>query len=223
MLKTDLNLTAEIKLFYDLHIPTKAEGRIPLIIAVHGYGAHKNYMMRESRLIAFDDCVIASIQAPHQFYRETEKGMKVGFGWLTNFRSEESVALHHKFILELIERLDDEGLIDPARIFLYGFSQACALNFRFAFTHPDVLRGVIGVCGGIPSDLDTNGAYAPTRADTLFLYGDNDEFYPLEKFQGFETKLKDYLPHVEVIQYAAEHIITNEMRRDMKEWLTARI
>jgi pimeloyl-ACP methyl ester carboxylesterase len=48
--------------------------------------------------------------------------------------------------------LTDEGIADPARVFLLGFSQSCALNYRFAFTHPDRLRGVVGICGGIPGD-----------------------------------------------------------------------
>lgn len=219
MLKTDLSVSAEIKLFYDLHVPDKLERPAPLIISVHGYGAHKNYMMREAKLIADQQFAVVSLQAPNQFYRKTEKGMKVVFGWLTDHRSAESVALHHKFILDVIERLAADELIDEKRIYLYGFSQSCALNFRFAFTYPDVLRGVIGVCGGIPSDLGTNGIYQPTAADVLYLYGDQDEFYPLKKFQGFEQTLREYLPNFRSLNYHAEHEITEEMRNDMKMWL----
>ncbi len=219
MLETDLNLTAEIKLYYDLFIPENMMKPAPLLLAVHGYGAHKRYMMREARLVAPDDFVVASIQAPHQHYRQTDSGFKVGFGWLTDFKSEESVALHHRFALELIENLIERNLVDESRIYLYGFSQACALNFRFAFTHPETLRGVIGVCGGIPSDLDTNEIYKNLTADVLFLYGDTDEFYPLEKFQTFERKLKDRLPNFQSKGYRAKHEITDEMREDIKKWV----
>ncbi len=219
MLETDLNLTAEIKLYYDLFIPENMMKPAPLLLAVHGYGAHKRYMMREARLVAPDDFVVASIQAPHQHYRQTDSGFKVGFGWLTDFKSEESVALHHRFALELIENLIERNLVDESRIYLYGFSQACALNFRFAFTHPETLRGVIGVCGGIPSDLDTNEIYKNLTADVLFLYGDTDEFYPLEKFQTFERKLKDRLTNFQSKGYRAKHEITDEMREDIKKWV----
>ncbi len=85
MLETDLNLTAEIKLYYDLFIPENSEKPAPLLLAVHGYGAHKRYMMREARLIAPENFVVASIQAPHQHYRQTDDGFKVGFGWLTDY------------------------------------------------------------------------------------------------------------------------------------------
>lgn len=223
MLKTDQSVSAEIKLYYDTFIPKSAAVPAPLLISVHGYGAHKIYMMRESRLIAPEHFVLASIQGPHQFYGKGRNGeYRTTFGWLTDHRSDESIALHQKFILDLIEKLVSDGNVDPQKIYLFGFSQACALNFRFAFTHPDVLKGLIGVCGGIPSDLDTNQTYQPTEAETLFLYGDDDEFYPIEKFQGFDEKLKSYLPRYSSIKYAAEHAITNEMREDMRRWLNVR-
>jgi len=219
MLETDLDLTAEIKLYYDLFIPENLEKPAPLLIAVHGYGAHKRYMMREARLVAPENLVVASIQAPHQHYRPTDNTFKIGFGWLTDYKSDESVALHHKFILDVVEILVNKNLIDAEKVYLYGFSQACALNFRFAFTFPEVVRGVIGVCGGIPSDLEANERYKTLNADVLYLYGDEDEFYPLEKFQNFGQKLVEILPNLQSKLYAAKHEITDEMREDMKAWL----
>ncbi len=43
-------LRAEIKLYYDLHLPD--ERPAPLLVALHGYGASKGRMMREARQIA---------------------------------------------------------------------------------------------------------------------------------------------------------------------------
>jgi predicted esterase len=218
MLETDLNLTAEIKLYYDLFVPEKQDAPAPLLLAVHGYGAHKRYMMREARAVAPDDFVVASIQAPHQHYRQTDDGYRVGFGWLTDYKSDESVRLHHSFALRLIENLTEKSLINETQVYLFGFSQACALNFRFAFTYPETVRGIVGVCGGIPSDLDDNEIYKNLEAEVLYLYGDADEFYPLEKFQTFKRKLKNELPNFQSKQYAAKHEITDEMREDMKVW-----
>jgi predicted esterase len=218
--QTDLSLTAEINLYYDLYTPDTVKTPAPLLIAVHGYGAHKRYMMREARLIAPDNCVIASIQSPHPHYRRTDDGYRVGFGWLSDHKPEEYVALHHKFILDVIERLDNEGTVDTSRIFLYGFSQACALNFRFAFTYPDVLRGIVGVCGGIPGDLETNPIYRPFSAEAFYLYGDEDEFYTQEQFASFNEKLASMLPNYRSKHYSAKHEITDEMRADTRDWLS---
>jgi predicted esterase len=222
-LQTDLSLTAEIKLYYDIYIPENAHGKLPLLFSIHGYGANKRYMMREARQIADENFIIASLQAPHQHFRRSGDSYKLGFGWLTDHKSEESVALHHKFISDVIGKLQNDGLIDEKQVYLFGFSQACALNFRFAFTNPEVVRGVAGLCGGIPSDLETNETYKPLNADVLYLYGDNDEFYTNEKFQNYDERLRSKLTNYESKQYKAKHEITDEMRNNVKFWLKEKI
>jgi predicted esterase len=219
-LQTDLTFKAEITLYYDLYIPEGSK-KAPLLISVHGYGAHKRHMMREARAVAPENFVIASVQGPHQHFRPTSDGYRVGFGWLTEHRPEEYVRLHHEFLLNIIEKLSSEDLIDRTQIYLYGFSQACALNFRFAFTYPEIPRAVIGVCGGIPGDLDTNSIYRPFNAETLYLYGNDDEFYSQEKFAEFDCKLREKLPNFRSKPYHAKHEITQEMREEIRGFLKA--
>ena len=218
-LSTDLEMTAELKLYYDLYVPPEHAKTSPLLISVHGYGAHKRYMMREARLVVPENFVVAAIQAPHPHYRQTPDGYRIGYGWLSDEKPEQHISLHHKFILDVIEKLDSDGIIDTSRIYLYGFSQACALNFRFAFTHTDILHGVIGVCGGIPGDLETNDIYKLFDAETFYLYGDDDEFYTQDKFTAFDNKLNKMLPNYRSKQYTAKHEITPDMRSDIKEFL----
>ena len=218
MEQNDLSFKAEISLYYDLFVPEGATNA-PLLIAVHGYGAHKRYMMREARLVAPDNFVIASVQGPHQHFRPTENGYRIGFGWLTEHKPEEYVRLHHNFLLRVIDKLHTDGVIDTARVYLYGFSQSCALNFRFAFTHPEIARAIVAVCGGIPGDLDTNPIYRPFDAETFYLYGNDDEFYTQEKFVTYEEKLRGMLANFKSKKYNAKHEITEEMRTDIREFL----
>ncbi len=150
-------LAARINLHYDLRPGTTAPA--PLLIALHGYGANMRQMMREAQLMAPEQFAVTSLQGFHQHIKEPgEPGgpLSFGFGWLTNFKSEESVAVHQRALLDLIDTLTAEGIADPARVFLLGFSQSCALNYRFAFTYPERLRGVVGICGGIPGDWETD-------------------------------------------------------------------
>lgn len=219
-LQIDLAVKAEISLYWDLFVPEKILHPAPLLIAVHGYGAHKRFMMREARAVAPENFVVASLQAPHPHYRPMKNGgYTVGYGWLSSERSDEHVALHHKFVLDVIDKLAGDGLVKRDQVFMYGFSQACALNFRFAFTFPDVLKGIAGVCGGIPGDLDENTSYKPFPAKTFYLYGDDDEFYTQEQFAGFNEKLASVLPNYESKHYTAKHEITDEMREDLRTFL----
>lgn len=219
-LQTDNTIKAEIDLFYDVYVPEDLRLPAPLLFAVHGYGAHKRYMMREARAVAGERFVIASIQGPHQHFRSTDDGYRVGFGWLTDHKPQEYVLLHHRFINQVAEKLAAQGVADKAQgIFLYGFSQACALNFRFAFTYPKMVKAIVGVCGGIPGDLETNAAYKPLNAKTLYLYGDDDQFYTQEKFAEFDRRLKQRISNYTSKKYAAKHEITEEMREDIREFL----
>jgi phospholipase/carboxylesterase len=217
---SDQTLKAEINLYYDLLAAESSPA--PLLIGLHGYGAHKRQMMREAQLMAPAGFAIASLQGFHQHMREPREAggpPRFGFGWLTNFRPEESVAIHHKAILDLIDKLVGEGVADPNRIFLLGFSQSCALNYRFAFTYPDQLRGIMGVCGGIPGDWETNEAYQKTAADLFHLAGTRDEFYTPERVRDYEQQLGTRARTVTFKRYDAGHEIVPDMRVDVKQWL----
>lgn len=221
-LQNDLVLKAEIKLYYDLFVPENAAQNVPLLIALHGYGAHKRYMMREARAVAPEGFAVAALQGFHQHFREpAEKGAppKIGFGWLTSYKPEDSIEIHHRALLDLIENLTASGVADKNRIFLLGFSQSCALNFRFAFSRPSLLCGVVGVAGGIPGDWETNDKYSETEAEIFYLYGTRDEFYPLAAFERNAERLKLRAKNYRAKVYDAEHEITDEMRRDVNQWL----
>jgi len=189
---------------------------------LHGYGASKRQMMREAQAIAPDGFALASLQGPHQHLKEPKEPggpLRFGFGWLTNFHPEDSVAVHHRALLEITKSLVDQGLADPKRIFLLGFSQTCALNYRFAFTYPDVLRGVIGICGGLPGNWEDADAYKQTNASVFHLTGDRDEFYPPARTSDYAAQLRARAGDLEYRSYDAGHEIVQPMREDLKAWL----
>jgi phospholipase/carboxylesterase len=222
-LRADRTLTSEIKLYYDLSVPTGTPA--PLLLALHGYGSNKAWMMREAREHAPEGFAVAALQGPHQHLKEPrEPGgpLRYGFGWLTNFRPEDSIALHHRAVLDLVDSLVAQGVALRGRIFLMGFSQSCALNYRFAFTHRGVLRGVVGVCGGLPGDWEASELYGPTRASVLHLTGARDEFYPPARVNDYAGRLRARAADVEVRDYDCGHEFVPAMRADVRAWLAAR-
>ncbi|HST50998.1 MAG TPA: hypothetical protein VLJ61_03225 [Pyrinomonadaceae bacterium] len=220
---SDLVLRAETKLYYDLFTPSRTPA--PLLVALHGYGSSKSWMMREARQHAPEGFAVAAPQGPHQHLKEPyEPGgpLRYGFGWLTNFHTEDSIALHHFFLLSLFDVLIEQGIAQRERVFLMGFSQSCALNYRFAFTHAETLRGVVGICGGLPGDWDTNEAYAATRASVLHLSGARDEIYPPARVADYARRLSTRARDVESREYDAAHEFVPAMRTDVRAWLAAR-
>ena len=179
-------------------------------------------MLREVRGLAPENFAIASVEGVHQHWRDQtapDQMPKVGFAWLTNHKSEDSIDVHHQILLSLIANLINQGIADRTRIYLLGFSQSCALNFRFAFANPHLLRAIIGISGGIPGDWEQSEVYQPLEQPIFYLYGTRDEFYPLEKFQENAERLKLRAENLQSKVYDAPHEITDEMRADLKRWL----
>src|SRR5688572_10246215 len=218
---TERLLSAQIKLYYDLHKPEAFPA--PLVIALHGYGANERQMMREAKQMAPANFAIASLQGFYQHMKEPKEPggpLRFGFGWVTNFHPEDSVALHTHALLDLVRSLVTDGIADPEQVFLLGFSQSCALNYRFAFSYPDVLRGVIGICGGIPGDWETSDRYKPTKARVFHLAGANDDFYTPSRISDYELQLRMRAADVELRSYDAAHEIVPAMRDDVRLWLS---
>lgn len=219
------SLAAEVKLYYDLDVPADARTPVPLLIALHGYGDNKAWMMREARKIAPQGFAVAALQGFHQHMKKAKQDdapFGYGFGWLTNFRAEESVALHHRALLDLIEALVNEGVARREQIYLLGFSQSVALNYRFVFTHTNVVRGVVGVCGGLPGDWETSEVYAASETSVLHLCGTQDEFYPPARVEDYARRLSTRAADVELKSYDAGHEIAPAMRDDVRAWLQSR-
>lgn len=217
----DLSVKAEVNLYYDLHLP---EGKnAPLLIVTHGYGENKRWAMRSAKEMAPEGFAVASLQGLYQQIQAPKEDggpLKFGFGWLTNFRSEESVALHHKFILDVVANLVNDGTVDKDKIFLLGFSQTCAMNFRFALTHRNFLKGVFGLCGGVPGDLETSELFAEIETLAFYLYGDTDKYVTVEKFEENAARLSTKVKNLETKQYVAGHDISAQMKVDVKDRLT---
>ena len=212
-------LQAEIKIYYDLHA---AGPSAPLLIALHGYGANKKQMMREAQQMTPEGFAVVSLQGFHQHLKEPKEvggPLRFGFGWLSNFHPEDSVRVHHQALLDLIQTLAAQNIADSSRVFLLGFSQTCALNYRFAFTHPEYLRGVIGICGGLPGDWETSEDYQRTSAAVFHLAGEKDEFYPPARVSDYAERLKLRAQDVELKSYDAAHEIVPAMRDDIRTWL----
>src|SRR5262249_6897741 len=136
------------------------------------------------------DFIIASVQGPNGFFvrTEDERQPRIGFGWMMQFKTEETIRLHHQTLLSVIETTAAEYPVNRRAIFLIAFSQSVSLNYRFAFTHPDTVRGVIAVCGGIPGDWDTD-KYRTSATDALIIAGEADEFYSIDRVRTFEPAI----------------------------------
>jgi predicted esterase len=222
------SLTEQIRLYYDLHVPEthKRRRRTPLLIALHGYSGTKESMMRLARRINERDWFIAALEGPYRFVPSTHNApneTRTGFGWAAPYKHEESVALHHQSLLDLIGAVTTEyPMIDRERMFLLGFSQSVALNYRFVFSYPNIIRGVIGVCGGIPGDREQK-AYKPSKTDVLHIATTKDEYYDLDRVKSFVPWLREHGRFTELRIYQGAHVFPRRSLRTINQWISERL
>jgi predicted esterase len=215
-----------ISLYYDLYVPGGgASGPKPLIVAFHGYEGNKESMMALAQRINSQDFVIASVQGPNSFFvRDGSEPNKprIGFGWMMQYKAEETMRLHHETLLGVIRDIEAEHAIDREAIFLIAFSQSVSLNYRFTFTHPGVVRGVIAVCGGIPGDWEQD-KYQQSDTDVLIIAGETDEFYPLERTRTFKEAIAQRARSAEFRSFPVGHVFPREALPLINDWIKAHL
>jgi predicted esterase len=215
----------QINIYYDLHVPDGVDtSPRPLLIALHGYEGTKESMMALALKINSDDLVIASVQGPSGFFvrgSENQTRGKIGFGWMMQYKAHDTIDLHHRTVLSIIDLVDKEVSIDRRAIFLLAFSQTVSLNYRFAFTHPGMIRGVIAVCGGIPGDW-SEPKYKTTDTEVLIVAGETDEFYPLQTTGKYKDALGTRARSVEFQSFPVGHVFPRESLPIIRDWINTR-
>lgn len=219
-------VTQTINLYYDLYVPesSNSDEPKPLLVAFHGYEGNKESMMSLARKINSEDYLIASIQGPNSFFVHPEEPRKpkIGFGWMMQYKAAETIALHHRTLLAVIDQISASHSINRQAIFLIAFSQTVSLSYRFAFTHPSSIKGVISVCGGIPGDW-SESKYQNSDTDVLIIAGETDEFYPLERTTTFQPALEQRARSVEFKAFPVGHVFPRESLSMIDAWIKERV
>lgn len=138
--------------------------------------------------------------------------------------NQEQLELSAQSVIDLIEAQRDSG-IDPARIFLAGFSQGGAVVYHTAFLRwPGPLGGVIALSTYAPTfNPDLKLSTLQARLPVLVLHGSNDNVVlPSMGRAAFECLLANKVD-VQWKDYPMAHEVVPEEIREIGEWLAARL
>ena len=178
---------ARLDCHYLLHLPETIDSHTLLVVALHGFGQSPEIMLPLTEKMFGPHHVVAALQGPNQFFRD--KTMEVGYGWNTNRHAPASIRLHHDMVRHVLNDAGREYAIPPERRILVGFSQPVSLNYRLVATFPGEVRGVVGVCGGLPGDWES-GVYQPVSAAVLHIARRQDEWYPPAVTEQYPERLR---------------------------------
>jgi predicted esterase len=185
------SFSARLDCHYLVRAPDAVDARTLLVVALHGFGQTPEIMLPLTEKLMGGRHVIAALEGPNAFFLPSKPGEKLGSGccWVTERHSRSGIRLHHDMVRHVLSEAGREYGIPPERRILAGFSQPVSLNYRFAATCPDAVRGVIGLCGGLPGDWDT-GPYRPVEAAVLHIARRDDEYYPASLTEQYAQRLR---------------------------------
>jgi phospholipase/carboxylesterase len=206
-------------------VPARTSDRAPLLVLLHGVGADEYDLLPladqfDPRLL----CV--SVRAPRS-------AQGIGYSWFDIdwstsppaydlAQAEESRAALAALVPDLVKR---HGA-DPARTFLFGFSQGGAMALSVAMTRPELVKGVVVHSGRLVPDLPSRAAPAAAleSLEALVLHGTDDPLLLVERGR----EIRDYLapllgPRLVYREHPAEHTITDASLADVASWLAARV
>ena len=211
------SFSARLDCHYLVRAPEAVDGRTLLVVTLHGFGQDAESMLPLTAKLVGRQHVVASREGPNQFFLPGKAG-EVGFGWVGSRHTESSIRLHHEMVLHVLDEVGREYGIPPERRLLVGFSQSVSLNYRFAATWPDAVRGVIAICGAIPSDWET-AEYRAVKAAVLHIARREDGYYPPATTELYPEKLRLRVKDVEFHLLEGGHRFPSQGNAIAEGWL----
>jgi phospholipase/carboxylesterase len=204
--------------------PASPFARPPLLLLLHGIGADENDLFGLAPRLD-PRFLIVSARAP---YLARPMGYAwYAIDWATTPPTIDpaEVEASREALSEFIREVCDAHGADPARVWLYGFSQGAVMSFALALARPDLVRGLVAHSGRVlPQSLSRAAAPAALASlDALIQHGLEDDVVPVDRGREARDLLAPLLgPRLTYREYAVGHAISEQSLADAAAWLAAR-
>lgn len=196
----------------------KSPGKPPCLILIHGLGANEDDLLGLSEYLD-ERLFIISVRAPFDF---TFSG---GYSWydiLELGRPEPKMfAESYSKLLTFIDDVRKNYPVDPAKIFLCGFSMGTMMSYAVALTRPAEIAGVIANSGYIPEETDLKFDWPGVKGKPFFVaHGTYDPTIPVMFSRRAKALLQEARASVWYKEYDMGHQINEESLNDLNHWLS---
>jgi phospholipase/carboxylesterase len=114
--------------------------------------------------------------------------------------------------------------LDPAALFVMGFSQGAVMSAALSLTIPERVRGVVMHSGYVPTESGLDFKVEEATGKSFFVaHGLYDEVIPVRFGRAAHEYLGRIGAEVTYQEYPIGHSISEESLDDLSEWLTNRI
>ena len=194
-------------------------GLAPGLLLLHGRGADELDLLGLAPAL---DPRLALISARAPF------DLGFGYHWYELLDIGRPEARTFRRALELLDAFSAEIVpryaLDPARLYLLGFSQGAMMAGTLALTRPERVAGTLALSGYLPLHAGLPLEPARQAGKAWFLaHGERDPVIPV----GFGRESRDYLSatgaDLSYHEYPIPHAIGEAELADLARWLAARL
>jgi phospholipase/carboxylesterase len=194
------------------------EREYPLVVGLHGYGDSPENFIRIWEYFDEPDFIYACPRGPYPF---TENNV-TAFSWFKPYDDEYDIReldlLSTEYVISLVDDLRERHLISD--VFLFGFSQGCALTWMTGLTHPEIFTGLIGFGGR----LDTTFVGASDWGDATGLNafaanGTMDQAAPVEAGLEAVEILENLGIETVFSSWEGVHMVNRPVLLQAQEWM----
>lgn len=203
-------------------VPT---GGSPALVMIHGFGANEGDIYE---LVPFVDKRVLVV-APRGPIK-VDENPRGSWRWSVPQEdgSPDPAVLQDSAskIATLIEQLPDlTGVrLDPAQIYVGGFSQGGLMSLEMAATYPELLAGILPHSGFVSPGAEQRlwaGAFQGKPA--FVAHGTRDQMLNIEKGRHIKEVLEVGGVDVTYKEYNFGHVTSPESRRNLANWLNPRL
>jgi phospholipase/carboxylesterase len=115
--------------------------------------------------------------------------------------------------------------VDPAQVYLMGFSQGAIMSASLALTRPDLVAGAVLMSGRILPEIFplVTTAERLTGLPLLVVHGTDDAVLPIHHGRASRELLEKLPVRLEYREYDIGHAVSSASLQDVTQWLSERL
>jgi phospholipase/carboxylesterase len=207
-------------LVYRIQTAPTGQGKAPCLILLHGVGANEAGFIDLARQM-HPQLTVVLVRGPLEFG-------PMQFGWFQVSFTQDGPSINaaqadlsRSQLIRFIEQLPQEYDIDPARIWIAGFSQGGIMSASVGLTVPEDVAG-FGILSGriLPEVLPAVKAGPSLSKVRAFVsHGVQDQKLGIHFARHAKEVLEGFGVPLQYQEYEAGHSLDMAMAGDFKQWL----
>lgn len=211
-------------LSYRLRPGRAGQGPAPCLVLLHGVGANEAGFIDLARQMA-PELTVVLVRGPLEFGAMSYGWFQVQFTQNGPVINPAQADASRQKLQRLVEQLPPLHGVDPARIWIAGFSQGGIMSASVGLTAPDKVAG-FGILSGriLPEVLPLVQRNAALREAQAFVsHGVQDDKLGIHFARQSRQVLEELGVPLAYHEYQASHTLNGAMLNDFNRWLGAQI